>query len=238
MSGTSCAPGWRATAVLLLAMAGTSACYVVPATAPDGSTTYGYYPVPPATVPPAGGETAPRMPAATPATLTVRLYPANAHATQTGVISGTVTNMMTGKGRFVVNYQGEVLSGEATRVANDPARRAASTFSLMPPTGSTRPRRLISPVIATSLRTARSVEQRARATVYIATPGARAVLGRGARGHVHVHIGLRSKRVGVDAERRRALDQGQRRLRRFLHHVAELAGEDQLAVPGTFGWPR
>jgi len=29
-----------------------------------------------------------------------------------------------------------------------PARIAASTFSLMPPTGSTRPRRLISPVIA------------------------------------------------------------------------------------------
>ncbi|MEF8701107.1 MAG: hypothetical protein V5B36_07665 [Candidatus Accumulibacter sp. UW25] len=128
MSGTSCAPGWRATAVLLLAMAGTSACYVVPATAPDGSTTYGYYPVPPATVPPAGGETAPRMPAATPATLTVRLYPANAHATQTGVISGTVTNMMTGKGRFVVNYQGEVLSGEATRVANEEKRGVASAF--------------------------------------------------------------------------------------------------------------
>ena len=34
-----------------------------------------------------------------------------------------------------------------------PARCAATVFSLMPPTGSTSPRRLISPVIATSLRT-------------------------------------------------------------------------------------
>ena len=34
-----------------------------------------------------------------------------------------------------------------------PARRAASTFSLMPPTGSTLPESVISPVIATSLRT-------------------------------------------------------------------------------------
>ena len=38
-----------------------------------------------------------------------------------------------------------------------PARWAARTFSLMPPTGSTRPRRLISPVMATSLRTVRLV---------------------------------------------------------------------------------
>ena len=34
-----------------------------------------------------------------------------------------------------------------------PARCAASTFSLMPPTGSTRPRRVASPVIAVSPRT-------------------------------------------------------------------------------------
>ena len=38
-----------------------------------------------------------------------------------------------------------------------PARCAATTFSLMPPTGSTRPRRLISPVMAVSLRMVRSV---------------------------------------------------------------------------------
>ena len=36
-----------------------------------------------------------------------------------------------------------------------PARWAPSTFSFTPPIGSTRPRRVISPVIATSLRTGR-----------------------------------------------------------------------------------
>jgi hypothetical protein len=36
-----------------------------------------------------------------------------------------------------------------------PARRAASTFSLTPPTGSTRPDSVISPVIAMSPRTGR-----------------------------------------------------------------------------------
>ena len=39
-----------------------------------------------------------------------------------------------------------------------PARTAAVTFSLMPPTGSTSPRRLISPVIAVSLRVGRLVK--------------------------------------------------------------------------------
>src|SRR5580704_17440809 len=49
------------------------------------------------------------------------------------------------------------------------ARAAATTFSLMPPTGSTRPRRLISPVIAVSLRTVRLVNSETRA-VNIVTP--------------------------------------------------------------------
>jgi hypothetical protein len=64
-----------------------------------------------------------------PATLNVRLYPANEIATQTGIVAGTVTNMMTGKGRFLVNYLGEVLNGEATRVSNDEKRGVASAFS-------------------------------------------------------------------------------------------------------------
>ena len=50
-----------------------------------------------------------------------------------------------------------------------PARSAASTFSFTPPIGSTSPRRLISPVIATSLRTGRPVSSEASAT-NIATP--------------------------------------------------------------------
>ncbi|MNC89246.1 hypothetical protein D3C83_51520 [compost metagenome] len=57
-----------------------------------------------------------------------------------------------------------------------PARSAASTFSLTPPIGSTRPRKLISPVIATSLRTAREVSSEDNAT-NIATPALGPSLG-------------------------------------------------------------
>jgi hypothetical protein len=65
-------------------------------------------------------------PAGQTAVLPARLYPANEIATQTGVIHGTVTNMMTGKGRFQLNYRGETLSGEATRVDGDSRRGVAS----------------------------------------------------------------------------------------------------------------
>ena len=50
-----------------------------------------------------------------------------------------------------------------------PAREAATHFSLMPPTGMTTPRRLISPVIATSERTVRCVSSDAK-DVAMATP--------------------------------------------------------------------
>lgn len=63
-----------------------------------------------------------------PATLSVRLYPANDLANQTGVLTGQVTNLMSGKGRFQFNYMGETLAGEATRVANDERRGVASAF--------------------------------------------------------------------------------------------------------------
>jgi hypothetical protein len=64
-----------------------------------------------------------------PVALNVRLYPANDIATQTGVLTGTVVNMMTGKGRFQLNYRGETLTGEATRVDGDARRGVASAFS-------------------------------------------------------------------------------------------------------------
>ena len=107
-----------------------SGCYVVPMQASDGTVQYQHYPLPPAgtVVPPkAAGAAGAAGPA--PATLNVRLYPANEIATQTGIVAGTVTNMMTGKGRFLVNYLGEVLNGEATRVSNDEKRGVASAFS-------------------------------------------------------------------------------------------------------------
>ena len=65
---------------------------------------------------------------ATPAPLQARLYPSNEVATETGMLSGTVTNMMTGKGVFQLNYRGELLSGEATRVPGDDRRGIANAY--------------------------------------------------------------------------------------------------------------
>lgn len=139
MSKAAFGSSWRSVAALMLAATGMSACYVVPVVAPDGNVYYNYYPLPPAgsPLPPAGavphsGQAAartPQMGAPTQATLPVRLYPNNERATRTGVITGSVTNMMTGKGRFVVEYEGQVLSGEATRVVEDEKRGVASAYS-------------------------------------------------------------------------------------------------------------
>lgn len=103
-----------------------SGCYIIPL-APDGTPVY---PLPYAP-PPQAGVASPHSvvyggPA--PAVLQARLYPANDVATQTGMITGTVTNMMTGKGRFQMDYRGELLSGEATRVSGDERRGVASAY--------------------------------------------------------------------------------------------------------------
>ena len=100
-----------------------TACYVVPERAPDGSVIYQHYPLPPPGVVP------PPPTRVGPITLPVRLYPANDIATRTGVVTGSVTNMMTGKGVFNASYLGEVLTGEATRVSNEERRGVASAFS-------------------------------------------------------------------------------------------------------------
>lgn len=119
----------RTAGTLALVAGGLSACYVVPVTGPDGRLMYEHYPLPPpgavVPMPAAGGVPAGGMPAV----LSARLYPANELATQTGVVSGTVTNLMTGKGRFQVSYMGEILTGEATRVSNEEKRGVASAYS-------------------------------------------------------------------------------------------------------------
>ena len=95
-------------------------CYVVPI-APDGTPVYPY----PYAVPPHAAAVVPAPPVVAgspmPAMLQARLYPANELATQTGMISGSVTNMMNCKGRFQLDYKGELLSGEATRMSGDSA---------------------------------------------------------------------------------------------------------------------
>jgi hypothetical protein len=114
--------------VLALSLSG---CYIVPVRGPDGTVMYDHYPLPPVGTP---YPMPPQAPAAAPggqmpAVLTARLYPSNDQAAQIGVVSGTVTNMMTGKGRFQVNFLGEVLTGEATRVSNEDRRGVASAYS-------------------------------------------------------------------------------------------------------------
>ena len=98
----------------------------------------------------------------------------------------------------------------------------------MPPTGSTRPRKLISPVIAVSLRIVRPVNSEVSA-MNMATPaqGRPWASRRPARGH-----GCRScsnTAGSIPSCGGAVLDQAQRRLGAFLHHLAQLAGQDQPA---------
>ena len=65
---------------------------------------------------------------APPASLQARLYPSNDIATESGLLSGTVTNMMTGRGIFQLNYLGDTLVGEATRVPGDDRRGVAHAY--------------------------------------------------------------------------------------------------------------
>ena len=118
-------------AALSLSALAVSGCYVVPVASNDGSVQYYHYPVPPAgsqaSAYPRGVAPAvvPSVPAG-PIVLAAKLYPANDAATQTGVVAGTVTNMMNGKGRFQLDYRGEILTGEATSVDGDARRGVAS----------------------------------------------------------------------------------------------------------------
>jgi hypothetical protein len=106
-----------------------SGCYVVPVVDPQGRVQYDHYALPPAgTVVSPAAYPAPYPGQAFPAMLNARLYPDNDLATQTGVVTGTVANMMTGKGRFQLQYGGEILTGEATRVSNDERKGIASAF--------------------------------------------------------------------------------------------------------------
>jgi len=99
-------------------------CFAVPiGRDASGKPVYGYTTVLPSVTPAQGAASGP-----VPAMLNVKLYPINNLANQTGVLIGQVTNMMTGKGRFTFNYQGETLVGEATRVANDKRRGIANAY--------------------------------------------------------------------------------------------------------------
>ena len=104
----------RLCASMLVQAFALSGCYVIPER--DGQ--YSFY------IPAGPAQGQPAMPRV----LSARLYPENDLATQTGMVSGTVTNMMTGKGRFQITYAGETLTGEATRVSGDDRKGIASAY--------------------------------------------------------------------------------------------------------------
>jgi hypothetical protein len=124
-------------AALTFSAVALSGCYVVPVVDSHGNYQYQHYPLPPAgtlvvaapaAYPAPAGYPTPYSGQAFPTVLNARLYPDNDLATQTGVITGTVANMMTGKGRFQLQYGAEILTGEATRVSNDERKGIASAF--------------------------------------------------------------------------------------------------------------
>jgi hypothetical protein len=101
-------------------------CYVVPV----GDNNYALYipSHPPAPIPAHIASSSALGQPSQPRVLHARLYPDNELATQTGMVAGTVTNMMTGKGRFQLQYAGEVLAGEATRVSGEERKGIASAY--------------------------------------------------------------------------------------------------------------
>ena len=61
--------------------------------------------------------------------LQARLYPLNDAATQDGVVSGTVANLATSKGRLQLDYRGARLAGRA-RLSTDQRRGVASAYGV------------------------------------------------------------------------------------------------------------
>ena len=118
-----------------------SGCYIVPV-GPEAMVKLnslleqahaGNAPTPPVKPNPAPSTPAAPAPAAAPAptvptALQARLYPVNEIATENGMVAGTVTNMMNGKGRLQLSYRGELLTGEATRVVGDERKGVASAW--------------------------------------------------------------------------------------------------------------
>lgn len=98
---------FAATAVCAAALV--SGCYVIPLDYPHS---------PAQMVIPAGSGPVPiPAPLPVPTVLQARLYPLNETAGKTGVLSASVTDRAQGHATFVLHHAGEVLQGEASRVA-------------------------------------------------------------------------------------------------------------------------
>jgi hypothetical protein len=101
--------------VSLLTVAALTACVIVPLDPKTGQP----YPTQPTSAPPVvvvqqAGNAQGVQPTFT--TVNVRLYPVNEAARNAGLLTATVLDNSAGRGSFSVNYQGQHLQGEATRV--------------------------------------------------------------------------------------------------------------------------
>jgi hypothetical protein len=96
----------RSLALATLAAAALSACVVVPVDPRTGQP-YPLHSTHPVTVAPLPPQ---------PVTLAVRLYPLNTEASRAGLLEAQVVDHHGGRGQFSVNYLGDTLKGETTRV--------------------------------------------------------------------------------------------------------------------------
>lgn len=111
MSQFSCLPSALKLGAPLLAAAALSACVIVPL---DPKTGRPYESSPPVVV---VQQSAPQASTASPWTaLNARLYPVNDTARNAGPQVATVMDNGTGRGGFTLNYSGQSMQGEATRV--------------------------------------------------------------------------------------------------------------------------
>ena len=121
---------------------------------------------------------------------------------------------------FSLRFGGSLLDAE---------RCAARTFSLMPPTGSTRPESVISPVIATRGRTGRPVSSETSAVASV-TPAEGPSFGMAPSGTCRCRSTRSKNDSSIPSCRAWARTQREGGLGALLHHVAELAGERQALL--------
>ncbi len=98
-------------------------CYVLPI-GPDGAPwpyPYGQAAIPAAPLPAVAAQPGMQI-------LPARLYPQNEKASQVGMLSGSIASFAAGKGRFTLNYRGEALTGEATRLDGDGRSGVAAAY--------------------------------------------------------------------------------------------------------------
>jgi hypothetical protein len=114
--GRNIATAAKRATVAAFSAAALAACYVVPI----DSYHHGEKTAAPAAAAPVAA------PAPSQLVLTARLYPANAQAAPYGMLNGSVTNHLNGRGEIMVVQADELFRGEATRDVNNARNGTAS----------------------------------------------------------------------------------------------------------------